>query len=153
MSIRHLTLSMDSLLTPDYNGSFYELFLYCIYYIIIVFECDPDAFSNRLFNFTLFEFLGPVYPYLWISRFLKRVAVTSSACVLIFKTHSFRFLHCSESHYRCFESTLRYDDNHQSTEEYLKHLTLRWTTHWKIGNAQYQNNKIITKNVGPFDLN
>ena len=46
--------------------------------------------------------------YLWISRFLKRVTVTSSACVLIFKTHSFRFLHCSESHYRCFESTLRY---------------------------------------------
>ena len=32
----------------------------------------------------------------------------SSACVLISKTHSFRFLHCSESHYRCFESTLMY---------------------------------------------
>ena len=45
---------------------------------------------------------------MWISRFLKRVTVTSSACVLIFKTHSFCFLHCSESHYRCFESTLRY---------------------------------------------
>ena len=33
----------------------------------------------------------------------------SSACVLIFKTHSFRFLHWSESHYWCFESTLRYE--------------------------------------------
>ena len=32
------------------------------------------------------------------SRFLKRVAVTSSEC-MIFKTHSFRFLDCSESHY------------------------------------------------------
>ena len=32
----------------------------------------------------------------------------SSACVLIFKTHFFRFMHCSESHYRYFESTLRY---------------------------------------------
>ena len=47
-------------------------------------------------------------PYLWISRFLKMVAVPSSAFVLIFKTHSLRFLHCSESHDRCFESTLRY---------------------------------------------
>ena len=46
-----------------------------------------------------------------MSRFLKRVAVKSSACVLIFKTYSFRFLHCSESHFRCFESTLRYDSN------------------------------------------
>ena len=33
----------------------------------------------------------------------------SSACVLISKTHSFRFLHCSKSHYRCFESTLMYE--------------------------------------------
>ena len=45
---------------------------------------------------------------MWISRFLKRVTVTSSPFVLILKTHSFRFLHCSESHYRCFESTLRH---------------------------------------------
>ena len=33
----------------------------------------------------------------------------SSACVLIFNTHSFRFLHYFESHCRYFESTLRYD--------------------------------------------
>ena len=32
----------------------------------------------------------------------------SSACVLIFNTHSFCFLHHSESHCRYFESTLRY---------------------------------------------
>ena len=46
--------------------------------------------------------------YMWISRFLRRVAVKSSACVLIFNTHSFRFLHYFESNCRYFESTLRY---------------------------------------------
>ena len=35
--------------------------------------------------------------YMWMSRFLKRVTVTSSPCALISKSHSFRFLHCSES--------------------------------------------------------
>ena len=52
---------------------------------------------------------GTALPYLSISRFLRRVTVTSSACVLIFNTHSFRFLHCSQSHCRCFESTRRYE--------------------------------------------
>ena len=51
---------------------------------------------------------GTALPYLSISRFLRRVTVTSSACVLIFNTHSFRFLHYFESHCRYFESTLRY---------------------------------------------
>ena len=39
--------------------------------------------------------------------FLRRAAVTSFACVLVFKTHSFRFLHYFESHWQYFESTLR----------------------------------------------
>ena len=59
------------------------------------------------------------HSYLWISRFLRRVAVMSSACVSILNTHSFRFLHYFESHCRYFESTLRYDRGWSLSNEVL----------------------------------
>ena len=32
----------------------------------------------------------------------------------------------------------------------LKRFYFKWTTHWVMGNTQYQNNKIITNIVGTF---
>ena len=69
---------------------------------------------SQLHNASIGGNTRKVTSYLWISRFFKRVVVTSSAWVLIFKTHSFRYLHCSQSHYRCSESTLRYGSLHPS---------------------------------------
>ena len=58
---------------------------------------------------------------------------------------------CISSWYTCVSCQLY--DNHQSTEEYLNNLTLKWTTHRKIGNTISEQQKLSQKMVGPFDPN
>ena len=58
---------------------------------------------------------------------------------------------CISSWYTCV--SCHWYDNHQSTEEYFKDLTLKWTTHGKIGNTISEQQKLSQKIVGPFDPN
>ena len=73
---------------------------FCVNLALAILPPSTSLRGHTLFLTCSFMFLMPFGSYLLISRFLKRVTVTSSACVLISKTHSFCFLLCSESHYR-----------------------------------------------------
>ena len=58
---------------------------------------------------------------------------------------------CISSWYTCV--SCHWYDNHQSTEEYFKDLTLKWTTYGKIGNTISEQQKLSQKIVGPFNPN